>query len=435
MAKLTDRTIQSIKGSDKDIFTSAGGGLYLRVRKSGTKFWLYRYKSEAATKWMDLGEYPILSLADATDLARQATKQRKLGIDPLEHRAEVKAAVTAAAVARKAEQEAVASRLTVNALLERWERTELKARKDEGAEIRRSFEKDVLPTIGQIAAENVTRKMVASILDSVVIRGAPIVARNLLGDIRQMFSFAIKRGLLDSDPTSHLKRNDYGKKVERDRTLSEAEIKELIFMLPKANLQKSTELAIWIMLSTCCRIGELSKAKWTDVDLENGTWRIPADNSKNGKEHVIFLSDFSVKNMQKLQEINGLSAWCFPAQNVKKPLDCHVCVKSISKQLHDRQRATPMKGRSKATNTLLLSGGEWTPHDLRRTGATVCGSLGVRPDVIEKMLNHVEQNKLVRIYQRQELKAEQRAAWRLLGERLEVIAGSTANVVTIQRAA
>jgi hypothetical protein len=56
--------------------------------------------------------------------------------------------------------------------------------------------------------------------------------------------------------------------------------------------------------------------------------------------------------------------------------------------------------------------------------------LGVRPDVIEKCLNHVEQNKVVRIYQRQKLEAEQAKAWRLLGERLELLLRKdTENVV------
>lgn len=71
-----------------------------------------------------------------------------------------------------------------------------------------------------------------------------------------------------------------------------------------------------------------------------------------------------------------------------------------------------------------MSGGAWTPHDLRRTGATTMGELGVMGEVIERCLNHVEQNKLKRIYQRHELKTEQREAWRLLGERIALILAS-----------
>lgn len=80
-----------------------------------------------------------------------------------------------------------------------------------------------------------------------------------------------------------------------------------------------------------------------------------------------------------------------------------------------------------------MPGGKWTPHDLRRTGATMMGNLGVQGDVIEKCLNHTQENTLKRIYQHQELKAEQAEAWRVLGERLELLTSGNPNVIPIKR--
>ncbi|RYZ82570.1 MAG: site-specific integrase, partial [Proteobacteria bacterium] len=334
--------------------------------------------------------------------------------------------------AQKKAEAAAAARLTVKSLHERWESTELWQRKDGGAEIRRSFEKDIFPNIGDLAAGDVKRAMVAKILDDVVLRGSPIIARNLLGDLRQMFGFAIKRGLLEQDPTSHLKRNDFGKKVERDRVLNEREIQELSRRLPEAGLQKTTELALWIMLSTCCRVGELTQAQWENIDFVSATWHVPAEIAKNGKAHTVLLSEFSLWQFQQLYAISGHTKWCYPAGNKH---DIHLCVKSISKQVHDRQRTVPMKNRSKATGMLRLSGGTWTPHDLRRTAATLMGTLGVRPDVIEKCLNHVEQNRLIRVYQRQELKEEKRVAWKMLGERLDIVLRETDSFIPILKVA
>lgn len=418
VGKLTDRQILNAKPADKDNFLSDGGGLYLRVRKSSSKSWLYRYKTGNRTKWVDIGVYPGITLSEARSAAMRLKLIRDDGNDPVEQQRQAVLAKAAAIEASRQAQAKENARLSVGQLLDRWERTELRNRKDKGAEIRRSFEKDVLPIIGNVAAEDVKRAMIAGVLDTVVERGSPIVARNLLSTLRQMFLFAIKRELVDVDPTAVLKRDDYGKKKDRTRVFSENEIKELQRKLPDANLQKSTELAIWLMLSTCCRVGELSRAKWGDIDIGAATWRIPPDNAKNGKEHTVLLSRFSIWQFEKLRLINGFTRWCYPAENKD---DEHVCVKSISKQVHDRQRVTPMKNRSKATGALLLTGGAWTPHDLRRTGATMMGTLGVRPDIIEKCLNHVEQNKLIRVYQRQEMTPEQRDAWRLLGDRLEIL--------------
>jgi integrase len=182
------------------------------------------------------------------------------------------------------------------------------------------------------------------------------------------------------------------------------------------------------MLSTCCRVGEIIQARWEHIDPTAGTWRIPPDNSKNKKEHTVWLSDFSKAQFKILRQLvedaamkkeSEPSPWVLPATQ----RDGHVCLKSLSKQVGDRQRGDkpPMSNRTKMISALELPRGRWTPHDLRRTGATMMGALGARPDVIEKCLNHIQQNRLVRIYQRQALLAEQAEAWRLLGSRLELL--------------
>ncbi len=422
---LTARQIQLAKTDNIDLFLNDEKGLYLRVRASGSKTWLYRYKnSENKTLWFDIGLYPTLSLNDARLQAAELKVMRKNGIDPSEQKQqEIKRKAT-----EKAAREA---RMNFIELFELWERKELNGRKDKGAEVRRSFTKDVFPVLGEVPAADITRAMVVAVLDSVVERGARIIARNLLGDIRQMFGFAIVREIVEHDPTSRLKRDDFGKKVERDRILTEAEIKALPSKLTTARMTESSTKAIWIMLSTCCRVGEISQAEWKDVDLDGKTWHIPPENAKNAKAHTVYLSPFATRHFEALKVLAEKSSWVLPARLPEQ----HVCVKSLTKQIGDRQRGDkpPMKCRSLNVNGLELPGGKWTPHDLRRTGATIMGMIGVRPDVIEKCLNHVEQNKIVRIYQRQKLEAEQAEAWRLLGERLEfLLSADDTNVVLLK---
>ncbi|TVT61042.1 MAG: tyrosine-type recombinase/integrase [Azoarcus sp. PHD] len=437
MGKLTDTAIRNAQAGERDAQISDGGGLVLRVgRGSGDKSFWYRYKLGNSSKWIRLGTYPALSLKDARTLAAALDLKRKQGIDPIEERDQNAKRERDERDAEQKEAAAQAARLTVRDLCDRWARLELSARKDGGAEVRRSFEKDVFPTLGNVAAEDVTRPMVAALLDTVVERGARIVARNLLGDLRQMFGFAIKRGFVENDPTSHLKRDDFGRKVERARVLSDSEIRDLTRLLPDAEMYEASVSAVWVMLSTCCRVGEVTSARLEHIDLEAGAWKIPAENSKNAKAHTIYLSAFAAKHIKTLIERAERlgSAWLMPAKYASGP----VCPKSLAKQIGDRQRPglKPMKGRTPLTESLVLVGGKWTPHDLRRTGATTMGVLGVRPDVIEKCLNHVEQNRLVRIYQRQELREEQREAWRLLGDRLELLTrDDAANVVPLVRVA
>ena len=182
---------------------------------------------------------------------------------------------------------------------------------------------------------------------TIEVAGSTIVSpgfANLLGDLRQMFGYAIKRGYVENDPTSHLKRDDFGKKVERDRVLDDAEIKMLAKKLGEADLQEASIAACWIMLSTCCRVGEITQARWEHINLEARTWWMPPANTKNAKEHTVILSDFAVKHFMTLQRLVMESAakegvkpspWVLPASRQGAG---HVCLKSLAKQIGDRQR-------------------------------------------------------------------------------------------------
>jgi integrase len=410
--------------------------LCLRLRP-GRKDWYFRYRPDNGTvKKIALGGYPLLGLAEAKGKADALRKQLAEGIDPQTERQREKAAQAAA----KAINEALPQ--NVRELFSLWQQRELTlrkdgGRKDGGTETLRKFEKDVFPRIGTLPLDTIRRAHIMQIIDEVKARGAPRIAGILLSDLRQMFTFAVDREIMTGDPTAGMKKSKFGGGAkERDRALTEDEIKQLAKSVPRA-LNVSGQHAVWIMLGTCCRIGEITKACWTDVDLEANTWSIPAENSKNAKPHTINLSPFvagqfrtlktSAEDSAKKAE-KELSQWVLPARH---NTGC-VCAKSLAKQIGDRQRGAkePMRRRSPLTDSLVLPGGRWTPHDLRRTGATLMGALGVRPDVIERCLNHTEQNKIQRIYQRAELRPEMTEAWRLLGERIELLIRTDIDNVT-----
>ena len=116
-------------------------------------------------------------------------------------------------------------------------------------------------------------------------------------------------------------------------------------------------------------------------------------------------------------------------------------VKSVSKQVGDRQmrfkNRKPLAHRRNDGSLVLAGGknGEWTPHDLRRTAATMMQSLRVSPDVIGRCQNHVlPGSKVRRHYLHHDYAEEKLDAWRLLGERIDAIL-SVGNVIPLQRAA
>lgn len=446
MGRLTDRQIRNLSTNKTEQWVADGGGLYLRIRSDDTpKAWFYRYTLRGQAKKMHLGSYPTIRLADARETADRYRKDAKRGIDPMLERDKHRAAL-------EAEAAKLSARITVNNLFDRWLTVDLSRHKDKGAEIKRMFDKDVLPKIGHLCVEDIKRGHITSVTDALLARGVKRMAKLIFSLIRQMLRFAVDRGVIEFDPSAAIRKaNIGGKPVERDRVLSEDEVRALAKQLPNAGLKPETEAAVWIALSTCCRIGELTNARWEHIDFTNNTWRIPAENSKNGKQQIIHLSAFAVEQFaaikataddalakkQKKDPKAKENPLVYPNREGDEPL----CTKTITKQLGDRQlpeNKKPMNRRVQSCKgqSLKLVGGKWTPHDLRRTGATMMVMLGVLPEVAERCLNHVEQNRVKRTYQRHSYEAEMQAAWALLGERVSILkATNPQKVVTMCRAA
>jgi integrase len=370
-----------------------------------------------------LGPYPEIGLAKARERAAECRQRLAEGLPPKE---EEKPLV---------EPEI----LTVRRWFVEWREKQLRSRKDGGASVQALFERYVFPFIADKAAADVKRRDVASLLDSARASGVQRTVAVVLSSLRQMYRFAISRELLELDPTAMLRSADFGVRMtERDRVLSRDEIRllarQLVLSSPDeklpgdARLKDTTKLAIWLQLSTACRIGELLNAHWNDVDLESGEWRITLEDSATKRhQQTVYLSDFARERFADLARLTRRKGrdlgFCFP--DMRKGKTGPVCSKTISKQIADRQCAERTKSRrSKACGALMLPGGKWTPHDLRRTAATLLGDAGVDSSVIERILNHTEENRIKRTYQRQMLVEQQRAAWQTLGMILEELRAS-----------
>ncbi len=426
--KLTPLEVKNLKPSSKDQLISDGDSLFLSIRSvgnGGAKSFRMAYRINGKQSWLTLEKN---TLADARVERNENKALVTKGLDPaLERKLNVIRTHNAQLEEQEAEKK-LNARMTVNDLFVRWCDIDLTKRKGMG-EITRTFNKDILPELGLLFVEDVTKSHISLIIGKMKIRGAPHTARNLIILVRQMFRFAVSHDLIDADPTARIDITKMTTKAsERDRVLSESEIKALARQMPDANLNPATECAVWIAIATACRVGEISKAKHNDVDFDAGTWVIPKENSKNGKAHTIVLSNFALEQFRRLTRLSTSAVWLLPHRdNIRS-----ASRSSLAQQLNIRQ--IPGDARCKDNQSLILIGGKWTPHDLRRTGATLMGNLGVASDVIDKCLNHTEQNKIKRVYQRQKLEAEQAKAWELLGERLELLVNLDAvNVIPLYR--
>lgn len=441
MPAITDAEINQRPGAkDKWLNESAiwgHGSLAVRITTGGERLFYFRYsKSDRSRDTLQIGAYDKRGLNGRFTLAAARARAQELAnihrngfLDVREHLAAEIAAKEAATreiidrdskrqAAEEAEAARLSSRKTVRDAFNHWHAVDLKKRKDEGKAAASCFKKNVLPFLGDRYIADLKRGDILEVIDQVQARGSNGMAREVFTLVRQMMRFAHVRDWTDSEPTAVLdKRKLFGKKYFRDRWLSEAEIKELAKKLPTSGLLESAQLAPWIILSTCCRIGELMKARWMHIDFNEGTWYIP--DTKNGRPHTVLLSPFSIEQFKKLRALHGAYEWCYPNTQGTS----HVDIKTVTKQITDRQRedGAPLRNRSSDMRALCLTGGKWHPHDLRRTAATLMTMLGVIPEVAEKCLNHVEENRVKLTYQRYGYLKEMKEAWRVLGDRLTVL--------------
>lgn len=439
--KLTELSIRAyLKPGGKQAPLHDGGGLYLRKRKTAALWYLRLTEpSTRAEQWHRLfpddpaGTYPSKSLADARVEAERMWQIRSGGADPRAERLEQIAARDVAASSKAAQ---AAKNKSVRELFEMWAATELRhhvdgsgtsrGRKDNGDSIRQLFELRLLPHLADKPASEVNRADVMSILDAARVDGRMRTANMLLSEIRGMFRFAEIRELVTSNPAALILRRDAGgKKVERDRNLAEQEIAQLSKAMKAANMTVRAVTAVNLILATAVRVGELANARWEHIDLDRRVWKIPQENSKSRREHSIHLSTFARSQFLVLQALKqrGLDPGTLPWVWPNSPGTGPITSAALGKQLTDRQRkpARRIAGRSELTESLVLPGGRWTAHDLRRTASTLMARLGVSGDVIDECLNHKILSGARRPYIQDRRLEQQAAAFEALGARLQAL--------------
>jgi len=460
MAKLTVRTIEAAKPRSKEYKLTVSRGLYLCIYPSGAKKWLVRFvingKQQQATLPLPYGNSGagFMSLAEAIAENAQIQSLAKKEID---YRVEKKSLQEAQ---QKKLKEQAAQGKTLNELISAWLKDGV-AHQDGNIELERRLKKDVIPALGDKAVKDINEADIRELLSNVLDRNAYRMTEVVYKDLAQLFKWALKRqpwrGLLtEGNPTDLIDIQQFiGPVYEidyaRERVLLPEEIRELrdIFErsaqsydnLPTGQKRRAkkpvapkTQLAVWICLSTACRIAELLKARWEDIDLEQGAWLIPKANSKGKigkkKSNLVFLSPFALSQFQTLHTLSGHTEWCFPNDHG----DGYIYLKTISKQIADRQarfkkvQEGGLKGRCHDDSLVLADGenGQWWIHDMRRTAATFMQELKVPEDIIDRCQNHVihENKRVRRHYMHYDYATEKKEAWDKLGRYLESILGT-----------
>ncbi len=391
--KFTDRYVANLKPDPaKRLVVWEGaahgqGNLGVRIFPSGVKTFIYMYRFAGKARMQTLGNYPAMSVADAHAACATAAQEREKGVDP--------AAV--AVDSRIAERQAP----TFKALAALYLELHAKPRKKDGGDRDgRALERDVLPLLGPLKAEAVTRRDVIALLDGIVARGAPIQANRTLALVRKIFNFGIGRDIVQQNPCYRVAAP--GVEKQSDRVLSEQELKAFLANLATATMADESKLALRFQLLTAQRCGEVLGVRWDEIDLAAGWWTIPASKAKNKLAHRVPLSMQARAVLTEARKLNADRQTVFPSPRGDKPMVETAVARAVFRNLPH------------------LGAGQFSPHDLRRTAASLMTGMGISRLVVSKLLNHVERG-VTAVYDRHGYDAEKREALDAWGRHVAVL--------------
>jgi integrase len=367
-------------------------GFALRVSERGVKTFAIRYRTGGKQRRLTLGSAAILSLAEARQRARDALALVERGEDPAEGQREQEAnsvaAVAAEYVARHARPK-----------MKRWRAVEL------------MLQRDVVPAWRDRPLASIAKRDVIRLVDGIVDRGAPVSANRTLSLVKRLFSWAIARGIVETNPAAGVAKPH--RERPRARTLSEDEIRRVWAALvemgwPFGDIGR-------LLLLTAQRRSEVAGMRWDQVDFERAVWTLPAASTKTEAEHIVPLAPPAVEILRQVPRIGG-SALVFPSARATstKP------VSGFAKPLAAAQRLSGTRA--------------WTWHDCRRTVRSNMGRLGVQPHIGERVLNHAVGSDVARVYDLHTYLPEVRAALLLWSAEIErIVAGAESKIVARPR--
>jgi integrase len=408
---LTDTAIRKLRpaGQRYEMRDASRPGFGVRVELDGRKVFFQRFGARGERR-LTLGAYSpgAFGLAEARAAADKARADHAAGRDPIGAKQERRRLETAEREARKAARAGRPMPGTFADLAERYIRDAWRRRRERTArEYERKLRVEVLPRWGARLLGEIRRADVLRLVEETRERGG-VCSNRTLALVRAVFQFGVDREELDANPALRIPRRYLYAEQPRERVLTRDELRAILAVVDE--LGPIVGAVFRMILLTAQRPGEVLRIRWDEIGRDEGGsfWQLPDELAKNGRGHRVPLSQQAIAVLEALRSQTGSTPWVFasPSPTVEGPI----------------------QWLSHATVRLRRSSGvpDFTPHDLRRTAATLMGERGVRPDVIERVLNHTPA-KIARTYNRAAYDAEKRQALAILGDLIEsVSAGESA---------
>ncbi|MUV14590.1 tyrosine-type recombinase/integrase [Noviluteimonas gilva] len=380
-----------------------GGGLFLDVRKNGSKYWRMKYRNGSSEQLLSFGVYPEVGLPEARARRDEARLLKRNGTDPATEKRARKVVVKHAAAEG------------FGVIAAEW----LAKQKPSLAEVTHAKAEwmiSLVPTLHSLPLSQITAPEVLAALQKIEATGRNETAHRVKTRISQVFRYAIATGRAQRDPTADL-RGALAPVVSKSHAAvtDPAAVGQLLRALHGYKGQPVTAAALKLAPLVFARPGNLRAMEWCEIDFDAAEWRIPAGKMKMREAHVVPLPSQALEVLRDLHPLTGHGRYCFPS------------VRSLQRPMSENTINSALRG-------LGFDGDTMTGHGFRSMASTRLNELGWNPDWIERQLAHAERNKVRASYNRAQYMAERAKMMQAWADYLDGLRAG-ANVIPLKRKA
>lgn len=253
----------------------------------------------------------------------------------------------------------------------------------------RRLDREVMPELGRKPLPKIDAPMILSILRRVESRGTLETARKLKSHISQIMRYGIACGLVYSNPARDLTWALTPQQPTPRAAITDPRQIGLLMRKIEAFAPERRRYALKLAALTFVRPGELCQAEWSELEMEEQLWRIPAPKMKMRRAHLVPLSRQAQDVLRQLRVLTGSGRWLFPSRSdAERPMGGSVLNTALRAIGYDRE--------------------VMTAHGFRAMAATLLSEQGWPSEAIERQLAHADRNRVRAAYQRSELLPDRR---------------------------
>jgi integrase len=379
--RLSATEVEKAKSTGKTYMLADGGGLWLRISKSGAKSWIFRYMLDGKSREMGLGSLQSVGLKKARTKAGNGREQLDAGIDPIDQKK------TETAERRLNAAKSITFDECAEAYIESnkagWSNDK------HSQQWTNTIQTYASPTLGKLAVQDVDTDLVMRCLEPIWATKTETATR-IRGRIESILDWATVKGYrIGANPARW--RGHLDKLLPKPSKVTEVVHHPALhyddipaFIEELGDVKGIAARALEFTVYTATRSSEVLLAEWEEIDLEKKLWIIPKQRMKARKEHRVPLSPRAIKLLKDLDKIRE-SDYVFPSPRYGK----HLSNMAMTKTLRDMGRK------------------DITVHGFRSTFRDWAAEKTNTPNIVaEAALAHVVGNKAEAAYRRGDLFAK-----------------------------